>query len=167
MVDPLLAARPVDRVGDVLGRQRLAVGPLQSVAQRVGVREPVGGRLPRFGEAGDRGEVVGRLVGQGGVLQVPELERRHEEAGRHVRTVKILLQPDRQRDRLVVLGGRAAGQSGGERNGGHDPGAYGDGETPHHWFSPGVTGFRPMRFGSILPGAGGAGKFMPPPSRSR
>ena len=89
---------------------------------------PSFGLLPRLGEPLDRGEVVGRLVGERRVLQGPELEVRDEVSGRDVRAVEVLVQPDRQRDLfIVVLRGDPGGESRGERDGGRDPSDDGDG----------------------------------------
>ena len=46
----LAVAHPVERVGDVLGGQRLAVRPLQPGAQVVGPGQPVVGGLPALGQ---------------------------------------------------------------------------------------------------------------------
>ena len=52
VVDPLLVTGAVDRVGDVLGGQRLAVAPLQAFPQRVGHGEAVVADLPGLGQPG-------------------------------------------------------------------------------------------------------------------
>ena len=102
VVEPLLVPGPVDRVGDVLGGEGLTVGPLEAFAEVVGVGEAVVGGLPRLGQAGDGLEVVGRLVGQRGVLEVPDLVGRDRVAHGDVGRVDLLGEPDGEGQLLLV-----------------------------------------------------------------
>ena len=70
---PALLARAVDRVRDVVGGERLPVGPAEVRAQRVGVGEAVGRRLPRLGESRCRRKLVCVAPREARVLQVPDL----------------------------------------------------------------------------------------------
>ncbi len=111
VVVPLLVARSVDRVHDVLRGQRRAVRPLETLAKLVGVGLAVLGSLPRLGEAGDGPEVVRCLVGQGRVLEVPHVVVRDLDADHRVEAVVRLGDPDGEDDLLVVLRqGCACGQ---------------------------------------------------------
>ena len=123
VVDPLLLAGGVDRLGDVLRGQRLAVGPFGALAQLVGPRAPVVGVLPGLGQAGNRREVVGRLVGERRVLDVPRLVGGDRDADQRVHAVDALRVADVEHRRLAVL---AAGRHGhahqeGERAGSLQP----------------------------------------------
>jgi hypothetical protein len=103
VVQPLLATGAVDRVGDVVEGQPLAVGPLEVRAQLVSPGALVGRGRPRRREARDRREVLRRLVGERRVLEVPELVRRHRDADGRVGAVEVLLEPDREGQRSPAL----------------------------------------------------------------
>ena len=90
VVEPLLLARAVDRVDDVVGGQRLAVGPLEVRAQLVGPRLAVIRPLPRLGESRLDREVLRGLVGQPGVLDVPGLVGGDRHTDGHVHAVDVL-----------------------------------------------------------------------------
>jgi hypothetical protein len=95
VVQPLLVASAVDRVRDVLGGERLAVRPLQAFV----------GALPRLGEPRDGLEVVGGLVRQRRVVEVPQLVRLDGVADGDVGAVELPDVADRQHDLLAVLVG--------------------------------------------------------------
>ena len=111
VVQPLLVARAVDGVRDVLRGQRRSVGPLEPFAQRVGPGLSVLG-APGLGEAGGRREVRRGEIGERRVANRVELVRRHELGDRRIGSVEILREPDGEDDLLVVrLGGCRGGDA--------------------------------------------------------
>ena len=126
VVEPLLCPRAVDRVGHVVGSQRLTVRPFQVRSQCVGPRPAVVRALPRGGEPRDRLEVRGCLVGERRVLHVPDLVVDHERADGGVERVDVLREPDRQRDLPGRVGRGSNPSEEGEAHrtaqcSGHDP----------------------------------------------
>ncbi len=122
VVEPLLLARGVDRPGDVLGSERLAVRPLHVRAELVGPGLPVLRALPRLGERGDDREVAGRLVGERRVLDVPGLVGGDRDPDQRAHAVDALRVADVEDGLIAALllalcaDRNEAGQQQGERD---------------------------------------------------
>ncbi len=175
VVEPLLLGRGVDRPGDVVGGERLAVRPEQALAQGVGDGEAVVGNLPGLGQPGDGGEVVGRLVGERGVLQCPELVLGDQEAGGDVQRVQRLGDPDGEDDLFLVLGHRGRRHQGDQDDQcdqSKGPTHVSDLQTRHETFTPrpplaaaAATPRRPRESGSV-PSGGCAEGAQPRPQEA-
>ena len=110
VVRPLLVAGGVDVPGDVLGGDRLAVGPLQPLAEGVGVAQTRLVLDPRLGETGLGREVLGRPCREARVLDVPDLVLGDGEADDRVERLPGLGQTDDHRH-VVLRSGRRARRS--------------------------------------------------------
>jgi hypothetical protein len=122
-----------------LGGQRLAVRPLEVRAQLVGPGELVLRARPRLREARDGVEVARRLVGEGGVLDVPRLERGDDDADQRAHAVDALgLANVEGHIASVVLALRADGGDAGrhhcdEDGDGQDAAIHGAQASPSLW----------------------------------
>ena len=108
---------PLERVGDVLGREVLPVGPLDALADVERPRLAVRRVLPPLGEPGLRREVLGGVEREGVVHELVGLERRGDHADVRVERVDVLLDAEHERRagarrRLRRARARAAGRGG-------------------------------------------------------
>ncbi len=102
---PRLLARAIDRERDVICRQRLAVGPLETLSECVGVGLPAVRLFPRLGKPGDRLEVGRRLARERVVLLDPGVVVEHGVADERVERVeRVRRDADGEDDPLVVIG---------------------------------------------------------------
>ena len=93
---------PVVGVGDVARGQRLAVGPVDALADVEGPGQPVLGGLPRRREGRRRRHVLHRVADHVVVHQRPHLVRRGLVAVERVERVDLVQERDGEGHRLVV-----------------------------------------------------------------
>jgi len=89
---------PVEGVGGVPGRERLAVGPLHPLADLVGPGQLVVGHLPGLGQPGHGREVLLAVADQVVVHQRPDLVGLGQDPNERVERIDVVDDPDGEGD---------------------------------------------------------------------